>query len=132
MFFKKLFGFLVGKLISDPNNNGKSFSYPWRGYYFFNRYNYVWFWYSLTKTFFLFSYFRGHNVRKVEDKAVSSTLGKVDVVDKLVIVKPLKSRFLFYFELFVYLFIIYFLKNIYRYHGEVGDVVVGRVVEVYT
>lgn len=49
------------------------------------------------KTFFLFWYFSGHNVRKVEDKAVSSTLGKVDVVDKLVIVKPLKSRFIFFF-----------------------------------
>ncbi|KAH7824302.1 putative exosome complex exonuclease RRP4 [Monocercomonoides exilis] len=51
----------------------------------------------------------GHGVHTEEGKAVSSVLGKAELVDRLLTVVPVKSR----------------------YRGEVGDVVVGRVVEIF-
>lgn len=51
---------------------------------------------------------RGHGTYMEEDKLVASVAGVVERVNKLISVRPLKSR----------------------YTGEVGDVVVGRVLEV--
>ncbi|KAI1714209.1 KH domain-containing protein [Ditylenchus destructor] len=53
-------------------------------------------------------YMRGHGTFAVEDKLYSSAAGTVEQVNKLVRVRPVKQR----------------------YQGEIGDVVVGRIVEV--
>lgn len=51
---------------------------------------------------------RGHGTRVEEGRLVASVCGVVQKVSKLVTVKPLRSR----------------------YSAEVGDVVVGRIMEV--
>lgn len=51
---------------------------------------------------------RGHGVYSSDGRLFSSLLGTVEKVDKLICVHPLRAR----------------------YSGEVGDVVVGRVLEV--
>uniref|UniRef100_A0A674NPH5 Exosome component 2 n=1 Tax=Takifugu rubripes TaxID=31033 RepID=A0A674NPH5_TAKRU len=57
----------------------------------------------------LFSFpHKGHGTYVDEDKLTASVAGEVERVDKLICVKPLKTRF----------------------NGEVGDVVVGRITEV--
>lgn len=53
-------------------------------------------------------YMRGHGTFVDDDKIVASVTGTVEIVNKLISVKPLKTR----------------------YNGEVGDVVVGRIKEV--
>uniref|UniRef100_A0A915DJL5 Ribosomal RNA-processing protein 4 n=1 Tax=Ditylenchus dipsaci TaxID=166011 RepID=A0A915DJL5_9BILA len=53
-------------------------------------------------------YMRGHGTFVKEDKLFSSAAGVIEQVNKLIRVKPVKSR----------------------YQGEIGDVVVGRIVEV--
>ncbi|XP_063067321.1 exosome complex component RRP4 [Engraulis encrasicolus] len=53
-------------------------------------------------------FMRGHGTYLDEDKLTASVAGEVERVNKLICVRPLKTR----------------------YNGEVGDVVVGRVVEV--
>ncbi|TNM91996.1 exosome complex component RRP4 [Takifugu flavidus] len=53
-------------------------------------------------------FMRGHGTYVDEDKLTASVAGEVERVDKLICVKPLKTRF----------------------NGEVGDVVVGRITEV--
>ena len=54
-------------------------------------------------------YLRGHGTYSVEGRLYSSVCGVVERVNKLISVVPLKSR----------------------YHGHVGDVIVGRIKEVY-
>ncbi|MEQ2226859.1 Exosome complex component RRP4, partial [Ilyodon furcidens] len=53
-------------------------------------------------------FMRGHGTYVDEDKLTASVAGEVQRVDKLICVRPLKTRF----------------------NGEVGDVVVGRITEV--
>ncbi|XP_071374448.1 exosome complex component RRP4 isoform X2 [Centroberyx affinis] len=53
-------------------------------------------------------FMRGHGTYMDEEKLTASVAGEVERVDKLICVKPLKTRF----------------------NGEVGDVVVGRITEV--
>eukprot|EP01111_Echinosteliopsis_oligospora_P017405 TRINITY_DN7517_c0_g1_i2.p1 TRINITY_DN7517_c0_g1~~TRINITY_DN7517_c0_g1_i2.p1 ORF type:complete len:146 (-),score=35.30 TRINITY_DN7517_c0_g1_i2:511-948(-) len=53
-------------------------------------------------------FMRGHGTFVEEDKLIASVSGIVERVDKLISVRPLRSR----------------------YTGEVGDVVVGRVTEL--
>ncbi|KAJ3108235.1 Exosome complex component RRP4 [Phlyctochytrium planicorne] len=54
------------------------------------------------------SFMRGHGTYNDEEKLVASVLGVVDRVNRLISVKPLRAR----------------------YAGEIGDVVVGRIMEV--
>ncbi|KAI8850574.1 hypothetical protein BC829DRAFT_389079 [Chytridium lagenaria] len=54
------------------------------------------------------AFMRGHGTYNEEESLVASVLGVVDRVNKLISVKPLRARF----------------------NGEIGDVVVGRVIEV--
>ena len=68
----------------------------------------------------------------------SSLLGHVERVNKLLTVRPIRSVYGFYYTfilIYLYLNIHYYislsyLSHVLRYQGEVGDVVVGRVVEV--
>ncbi|XP_022099167.1 exosome complex component RRP4-like [Acanthaster planci] len=53
-------------------------------------------------------FMRGHGTYMEEDKLHASVAGVVETVNKLICVKPLKTR----------------------YNGEVGDVVIGRITEV--
>ncbi|XP_043093341.1 exosome complex component RRP4 isoform X1 [Puntigrus tetrazona] len=53
-------------------------------------------------------FMRGHGTYMDEDRLTASVAGEVERVNKLICVKPLKTR----------------------YNGEVGDVVVGRITEV--
>lgn len=53
-------------------------------------------------------FMRGHGTYMEDDRLHASVAGVVDRVNKLICVRPLKTR----------------------YHGEVGDVVVGRIIEV--
>ncbi|XP_059781825.1 exosome complex component RRP4 isoform X3 [Balaenoptera ricei] len=53
-------------------------------------------------------FMRGHGTYMGEEKLIASVAGSVERVNKLVCVKALKTR----------------------YHGEVGDIVVGRITEV--
>ncbi|CAM4533717.1 hypothetical protein R3I94_003794 [Phoxinus phoxinus] len=53
-------------------------------------------------------FMRGHGTYMDEDRLTASVAGQVERVNKLICVKPLKTR----------------------YNGEVGDVVVGRITEV--
>ncbi|XP_065917212.1 exosome complex component RRP4-like [Dysidea avara] len=53
-------------------------------------------------------FMRGHGTYSDEDKLVASVAGVVERVNKLICVRPFKTR----------------------YNGEIGDVVVGRVIEV--
>ncbi|KAG7224056.1 hypothetical protein INR49_015313 [Caranx melampygus] len=53
-------------------------------------------------------FMRGHGTYVDDDKLTASVAGEVQRVDKLICVRPLKTRF----------------------NGEVGDVVVGRITEV--
>lgn len=72
---------------------------------------------------------RGHGTFTEDEKLHSSVAGAIDRVNKLICVKPLKTRLIamklprsHHFE---------DKKNVlFRYNGEVGDVVVGRITEV--
>lgn len=71
--------------------------------------------FSLKRFLFLSNYlikfflpFRGHGTYMQDDCLYSSVAGSVERVNQLISVRPLKSR----------------------YHGEIGDVVIGRVTEV--
>ncbi|KAJ3197513.1 Exosome complex component RRP4, partial [Dinochytrium kinnereticum] len=54
------------------------------------------------------AFMRGHGTYNEDDSLVASVLGVVDQVNKLISVRPLRARF----------------------NGEIGDVVVGRILEV--
>ncbi|KAJ3324289.1 exosome non-catalytic core subunit rrp4 [Boothiomyces sp. JEL0866] len=54
------------------------------------------------------AFMRGHGTFTLNDQLVASVAGRIERVNKLVSVKPLKTRF----------------------NGEIGDVVVGRIVEL--
>ncbi|KAJ3314571.1 exosome non-catalytic core subunit rrp4 [Boothiomyces sp. JEL0838] len=54
------------------------------------------------------AFMRGHGTFTLNEQLVASVAGKIERVNKLVSVKPLKTRF----------------------NGEIGDVVVGRIVEL--
>lgn len=79
---------------------------------------FLYFLYWLVNLFFLFlikkkkyiikHYFRGHGTYPEDDVLKASVAGVVEQIGKLISVKPLKNR----------------------YNGEVGDVVVGRIIEV--
>ena len=53
------------------------------------------------------SFMRGHGTFVADGRLIASVAGRVERVNKLISVKPVKSRF----------------------DGEVGDVVVGRIIE---
>ena len=73
----------------------------------------------------------------------ASLAGVVERVNKLISVTPVKTRCMFVLYLYLYLYLYFQSKPgaphpnatiiqsyFYRYNGEIGDVVVGRVVEV--
>lgn len=53
--------------------------------------------------------FRGHGTYLRDDKLFSSVAGALERVNKLLTVKPARSR----------------------YSGDIGDVIIGRIIEVY-
>lgn len=101
---------------------------------------------------YTFVFSRGHGTYVDEDKLTASVAGEVQRVDKLICVRPLKTRYVTEMKLFnssqvdiqTYtqilngfmklcicrgcVFVILLLKC--RFNGEVGDVVVGRITEV--
>ncbi len=60
------------------------------------------------------AFMRGHGTFIESDELIASVAGRIERVNKLVSVKPLKSR----------------LFSLTRFNGEIGDVVVGRIIEL--
>lgn len=80
---------------------------------------------------------RGHGTYVDEDKLTASVAGEVERVDKLICVKPLKTRYVGLSFFFEQLLLQYLCSDCVvdvllscRFNGEVGDVVVGRITEV--
>ena len=74
----------------------------------FMRYEGATYFIALKSVLFHFIYFRGHGTYMQDECLYASVAGIVERVNQLISVRPLKSR----------------------YHGEIGDVVIGRVTEV--
>ncbi|XP_051522593.1 exosome complex component RRP4-like isoform X1 [Myxocyprinus asiaticus] len=78
-------------------------------------------------------FMRGHGTYMDEERLTASVAGEVERVNKLICVKPLKTRstlntsFLFNYTAGLFNFID---KKYSGYNGEVGDVIVGRITEV--
>lgn len=79
--------------------------------------------------FRLFSFFsRGHGTYHRGEDLIASLAGTVHQVNRLVSVKAIKNRYCL-----LYCCLFELVDNIFfncRYSGEVGDVVIGRVVDV--
>ena len=72
---------------------------------------------------------RGHGTYQSEDGSlIASVAGVVQRINKLISVKPLQSRLINITSHNVSS--VFVCLCVYRYAGEVGDVVVGRIVEV--
>ena len=73
---------------------------------------------------------RGHGTYSVDGQLIASVAGVVERVNKLIYVKPLKSRYHNYERKICIRTLIIVHSALIRYNGEVGDVVVGRILEV--
>lgn len=86
---------------------------------------------------------RGHGTYMEDDKLHASVAGVVERVNKLICVKPIKTRWLplvsshpngcgdFLQCPLVQMVVAHHWSDLYsRYNGEIGDVVVGRILEV--
>jgi exosome complex component RRP4 len=67
----------------------------------------------------------GHGTFVEDEQVIASVAGTVERVNKLVSVKPVKSRYVLAREFFQGS-----SRDIHRYTPEVGDLVVGRITEV--
>ena len=71
---------------------------------------------------------RGHGTYASEGNLVASVAGVVERVNKLICVRPLRSRWVGSWGTYD----VHLCSALitFRYNGEIGDVVVGRIIEV--
>ena len=66
----------------------------------------------------------------MDDQVLASVAGTLERVNKLVSVKPLRTKYVLPPYVCATREADLYLSGYYRYRGEVGDLVVGRIVEV--
>ncbi|GAB5580223.1 exosome complex component RRP4 [Prionailurus iriomotensis] len=74
-------------------------------------------------------FMRGHGTYMGEEKLIASVAGSVERVNKLICVKALKTSLRFSRSAILNMTVERGIDD-YRYNGEVGDIVVGRITEV--